>query len=372
MTEAGVENEAEDLTPRRRPSRRRQVVRTVVSLAIVVLIFVGVLPRITDLSDVWADIRAMTPLEVVSLAAAGLWNLITYQFVLVAASPGLKLSQAFVMTQATTAVSNTVPAGSAVGVGMTYAMYSSWGFTKAQGALYILVAGVWNTFAKLALPTVALALLLIAGGASAGRVTAGLIGIGALAAAVGLFWTMLRSDRGAYRVGNFFGRVVSRLRQVFRRPPVRTWGEAAVAFRDETIGLLRRRWIALSVATLVSHLSLFAVLLVALRHVGVSQHDVPWTEALAVFAFVRLVTAVPLTPGGLGIVELGLTAGLVAAGGQRSEVLAAVLVFRVLTYVLPIFVGAICYVVWRRKSSWRRPATTGTAPEAPAPAVDTS
>jgi uncharacterized protein (TIRG00374 family) len=305
----------------------------------------------------------MTWLELVTLGIAAAWNLVTYQFVIVAASPGLKLSQAFVMTQATTAVSNTLPAGSAVGVGMTYAMYSSWGFSRAQGALYILVAGVWNTFAKLALPILALALLFLYGRASPGRITAGLIGLAALAGAVALFWIMLRTDRGAYRVGNGVGRVVSALRRVIRRPPVRDWGEGAVRFRSQTVGLLHRRWVALSVATIVSHVSLFVVLLVAMRHVGVSEKDVPWEEALAVFAFVRLITAVPLTPGGLGVVELGLTAGLVAAGGQRSEVVASVLVYRALTYVLPILVGAFCYVVWRRKSSWHKPPAQTAAPD---------
>lgn len=342
------------------------MIRTVISLVIVGAIFFGVMPQIADLSDVWADIRAMTSVELVTLGLLAIWNLVTYQFVIVAASPGLKLSQAFVMTQATTAVSNTLPAGSAVGVGMTYAMYSSWGFSRAQSTLYILVAGVWNTFAKLALPILALALLLIRGAASPGRISAGLIGVGTLAAAVALFWVMLRSDDGAHRVGSFVGRVVSRVRRLFRRPPVQDWGDAAVSFRSQTIGLLQRRWVALTVATLVSHLSLFAVLLLTLRNVGVSEADVPWTDVLAVFAFVRLITAVPLTPGGLGVVELAMTAGLVAAGGQKTEVVAAVLVYRGLTYVLPIFAGVICYVVWQRKTSWHKPqAHTGNAGAVP-------
>jgi uncharacterized protein (TIRG00374 family) len=83
---------------------------------------------------------------------------------------------------------------------------------------------------------------------------------------------------------------------------------------------------------------------------------VGWVEVLAVFAFVRLLSALPVTPGGVGVVELGLTAGLVAAGGNRAKVVAAVLVFRALTYLLPIPVGVLTYVVWRRKSSWRATA----------------
>jgi putative heme transporter len=73
----------------------------------------------------------------------------------------------------------------------------------------------------------------------------------------------------------------------------------------------------------------------------------------------------PLTPGGLGVVELGYIGGLVAAGGSRPDVVAAVLLFRVLTYGIQIPIGGFTYLIWRAKSSWRResvddPATAGT------------
>ena len=87
---------------------------------------------------------------------------------------------------------------------------------------------------------------------------------------------------------------------------------------------------------------------------GFSESEVGWAEILAVFAFTRLVTAIPLTPGGLGVVELALTSGLVAAGGNCEEVVAAVLVYRFLTYVPPIPLGIISYVFWRRNTSRRR------------------
>jgi uncharacterized protein (TIRG00374 family) len=102
--------------------------------------------------------------------------------------------------------------------------------------------------------------------------------------------------------------------------------------------------------SLVSHLSLYAVLVVALRDVGVSDAEVSWAQVLAVFAFARLATAIPLTPGGLGFVEGVLVTGLVGAGGDPAEVAAAVVVYRALTWALPILVGVGCYVWWRRRS----------------------
>jgi len=81
------------------------------------------------------------------------------------------------------------------------------------------------------------------------------------------------------------------------------WELATVKFRARTIGLVEHRWVVITMTSLVSHLSLYVVLLVALRDVGVSDAEVGWAEVLAVFAFARLATAIPLTPGGLGFVE---------------------------------------------------------------------
>jgi len=135
-----------------------------------------------------------------------------------------------------------------------------------------------------------------------------------------------------------------------RRPRVAGWELATVKFRARTIDLVEHRWIAITATSLISHLSLYLVLLVALRDVGVSDAEVGWAEVLPVFAFARLATAIPLTPGGLGFVEGVLAIGLVGAGGDPDQVAAAVLVYRALTWALPILVGVGCYVWWRRRS----------------------
>jgi uncharacterized protein (TIRG00374 family) len=95
------------------------------------------------------------------------------------------------------------------------------------------------------------------------------------------------------------------------------------------------------------------VLLAALRLTGVSEGSVGWAEVLAVFAFARLVTAIPITPGGVGVVELALITGLTRAGGDDAGVVAAVLLHRLLTFVLPIAIGGLTYLYWRRNRSWR-------------------
>ncbi|NNC93748.1 MAG: UPF0104 family protein [Acidimicrobiia bacterium] len=340
----------------------KRILQTVVSLAIVVGIFVFAFPQFADYGDVWTEITAMTVIEIVTLLAVAIWNLVTYWFVLTAVMPGLTYPQAAISNQASTAVANTLPGGGAIAVGVTYAMYRSWGFGKSEFALAAVVSGVWNNFAKLGMPVLALALLALEGEITTARVIAAVAGIGVLIGFIALWSLFLYKESLARRIGAFVGRLVTRLRGVIGKPPVSDWGVAGVGFRARALVLLRTRWLRLTAATLVSHISLWVVLLVTLRHVGVGNDVLSWVQVLAVFAFIRLISALPITPGGVGVVELGLTVGLQVAADFtgvnetlfEAKIAAAVLVFRAITFLLPVPLGAISYLIWRSNRSWRK------------------
>src|SRR5207253_5521900 len=134
-----------------------------------------------------------------------------------------------------------------------------------------------------------------------------------------------------------------------RRPPPSDVTGSLPGFRDRTAGLLAARGWRITAATAASQLALWLVLLACLRATGLSQAQVPWQTSLAAFAFVRLLTALPITPGGLGITELGLV-GTLAAGvspGVGAQVTAAVLIYRAVTYLPPIPLGAAAYLMWQ-------------------------
>jgi uncharacterized protein (TIRG00374 family) len=175
---------------------------------------------------------------------------------------------------------------------------------------------------------------------------------------------VLRSDDLARSIGALAGRVAEwGAKKVHRTVHGDTWGDGAIRFRHRSVDLVKRRWPVLTVTAFVGQLSLFLVLLVSVRAVGLSNAEVSWAEVLASWAFVRLISAIPITPGGLGVVELGLTAAL--ANGENTalttKAAAAVLLYRFFTYLLPIPVGAGCYVFWRLNHSWRKRRTTVTA-----------
>ncbi|MEA2447464.1 MAG: putative heme transporter [Actinomycetota bacterium] len=338
----------------KKDERAKKLIQGVVSLLLIGAVFFYALPKIADFSEVWGSIRAMSPLEIGTLIFAALWNIITYWFVIVASLPGSNVWQAMKVNQASTAVANTLPGGGALGLGVTFGMFSGYGFSRSEISLSVLVSGIWNNFVKLGMPIIALAALAVSGGASPGLMSAAVVGVIVLVGAILVFSATLRSDALARKVGDGLAHVANPVRRLLRKPPVQGWGESAVGFRSKTVTLLHDRWVRLTVATLVSHFSLYLVLLLALRHVGVSQSEVGWAEVLAAFAFVRLISALPITPGGLGVVELGLTAALVAAGGNEPQVVASVLIYRALTYLLPIPLGAALYLKWKKGAEARR------------------
>jgi len=101
--------------------------------------------------------------------------------------------------------------------------------------------------------------------------------------------------------------------------------------------------------------SLFFVLLLSLRHMGVSEAELPTVEIFAVYTFSRLLSAVPITPGGVGVIDLGYIAGMTAIdNGEHAQIVAGILIFRVLTYGIQIPLGAVTYFIWRAKKSWMR------------------
>jgi hypothetical protein len=59
------------------------------------------------------------------------------------------------------------------------------------------------------------------------------------------------------------------------------------------------------------------------------------------------------------VVELVLIGWLTAAGGDPEQVTAAVLVYRALTWALPILIGICCYVWWHQSRLRPSPVAAG-------------
>jgi uncharacterized membrane protein YbhN (UPF0104 family) len=199
----------------------------------------------------------------------------------------------------------------------------------------------------LAFPRVALGLLTVAGEKHRLLQTVAIVGAMIFVAASAAWIAGLSSKRLARWAGNLSARIATRGLRAIGREPASWTGETFAAFRADSVGLVRRRWHYLTAATLAGHLSVFVVLLVCLRVFGV-HGEVTVIEAFAAWSLARLLGAIPITPGGLGVVELALTTALVGFGGENAEVVTAVLTYRFLTIVPTLGVGLLLGATWKR------------------------
>jgi uncharacterized protein (TIRG00374 family) len=347
-----------DEAHRKRRHGRARIIGIVASVVVIAGVFAFALPRIADYGEVWDEVQTLSWQWLAALVLATLLNLATYGPPLMAALPGLSYVRASRVTLASSALSSVAPGGAAVGMATSFAMLRAWGFSGRPVGLAVVVQSIWNQFVILGFPIVAVAALAAQGGRNRTLELVAVVALVIFVLAVVGFAIGLSSARLARRVGDRAARLASRVKHLLRRSPVKWNGTSFVRFRAETIVLIRRRWLFLTTSTLAGHLTVFLVLLASLAAVGVERHEVTIVEAFAAWALARILGAIPITPGGVGFVELGLTGALVAFGATNAEAVAATLIYRFLTIVPTLVVGLLAAATWKLG---QRPAAPETA-----------
>jgi uncharacterized membrane protein YbhN (UPF0104 family) len=165
-----------------------------------------------------------------------------------------------------------------------------------------------------------------------------------------LFWAVvLRSERiTAWLVAaihKLTTRAVSRWPSLAPRIAVHDVGAGLLDVRA-SLREVAGRPLGLLAATALAQSVGAVILVVALRGLGVGD-ELGLIEFARIYFVVTLLSSFVPVPGGVGVVEAGLTGALVAAGVDAPAALAGVLVYRLITYVVPIIMGAILYVMWR-------------------------
>ena len=323
--------------PRRRP--RRRVLLGVLGAAFALATFAYFLPQIADYRDVWRVLKGLSWPWALALAGATALNLVTFAPPWLVVLPGLTFLRAFALTQVSTALAMVFPGGAAVGIAGAYGILRRWGFPGREIGRAVTLVSLWNQFANLSYPIIAVFLLAVSGGDSPVLETAAFVGAALLGVAIAALAAVLASERTATGIGDLTAAIVDRARARLGRRAVTWGGESFNRFRVDAASVVRRRWHLLTLATYAGTLTVFLVLLVALRALGVPGSEVSAVEAFAAWSLARLLGTIPLTPGGVGVVELGLTGALVGFGGNNAGVVAAVLVYRFLTIVPTVLLG---------------------------------
>ena len=339
------------------PGSGRRVRRVGVGagVAAVSAVLVAVLPRLlqTTWPEVWMLLALVPAGWLLVLAVVWLAGLVVHTLVLSASMPGLSARRALALNLAGSSVANVVPLGGPVSLGLTTGMARSWGFRSTAIGAFLTVSTVWNVAARAGLGLVGLAWWVTRPAATHPV----LVGAAATPVAVLLAGTVaiLTWDRAAGLVAGAAGRLAAAGTRVVAVLHRRDGGRATgVGVRDRVAGsvadvrrssvaIARRSWPALSAGMLGYSALLCVLLALCLRVLGATQ---PVVTVVAAVCVERLLTAVPLTPGGAGVAEIGLAGSLVLAGVEPAAAAAAALLYRLYTFALEIPVGLVVATGW--------------------------
>ncbi|AKU18789.1 hypothetical protein VV02_09615 [Luteipulveratus mongoliensis] len=336
---------------------RRTVIQAVLGLTLAIAIIAWGLPHFAESSwpQIWHHLDRvgwMVTLELFGLVALGLW---LYTFTLTGSLPGLSHSKALMMNVAGSSVGNLLPGGGAAGVGVTYLFGRTWGFSRLSISTSIIVSGVWNVLARVGLPFLGIAMLSLDETALPKSVRRGALvgGIGGLIVLLA-FIAMLVSEKWAGRFGVFLdkhiGHWIARLR---RGPKKGQRVDMKAVLQNQRVRLAsvtKTGWFPMTVGV-TGFLGIYFVLFWrTMAAVGV---DIPTPKLFAAYAIGRLLTAVGVTPGGLGITEAGTLTVLVAWGADKPAAAAGVLLFAIFTHIFEVPLGALGWLGW-----WLSPKVT--------------
>jgi putative heme transporter len=336
-------------------SRKKQLITIGVAIVVIGLTFAFVLPKIADYRSVWDVIRTLSWLSILALVGATVLNVVTFAPPWMVCMPKLGFVRALLVTQASTATTYVAPGGAAPGMAVSFAMLRAWGFTSRQVAVTVAVLGVWNQMIIFGSVPFAFALLALVGESDPLLRSFAVAGLVVFAAGIALFAAIMWSENLARWVGDTAAQVSNWAIRIMHRGPVKFGGHSVVGFRNDALDLLRRRWHVITLATLAGQLSMFLLLYVTVRVLGIGSSELLGVEIFAAWTVAKLIGSIPITPGGLGVVELGLTSLLVAFGAPKADAVAATLVYRTLSIVPTLVLGLIAAATWKRYQPGAKP-----------------
>jgi hypothetical protein len=243
-------------------------------------------------------------------------------------------------------VTNTLPGGDAVGASVQYRMLAGSGIDTVQAAGGLAVSSIISVGALFALPIFALPVIVGGEAVSAGLVHAGELGAIGFVLIVGLGVLVLRSDQTLLQLAKLVNWVFSKIPGKKERPSASELGERLINERNQVRSDLGKNWWK-AVLLVAGRIGFdYGSLLAILRATGTRPNP---SLVLLAYAATAVLALLPITPGGLGIVEASLSGLLVLAHVPSANAVVATLAFRLGSYWLPTIAGAVCYWLYRRR-----------------------
>ena len=331
---------------------RKRLMRTVFWLAVTGVSLYLVAPSLVEVLGSWSDLDTLAPgwFGVMAVLQAGtlacLWAL---QFL---AMRGPSFSAVVSSQLAGNALAKIAPGGGAVGAALQYKMLVQAGLPGPRAVAGLTAANLLAFAVVLAMPMLAIPAI-VRGGVNRNLLEAAGIGVVVFVALFAIGAVLIAFDG----VLAWVGRVIQRVRNRLRRgsEPLRHLPDRLLRERDRIVGTLGPRWKRALAATSGRWAFDYATLLAALAAVGSQPRP---SLVLLAFCAAQILAQIPITPGGLGFVEAGLTAMLTLAGVSAGAAVLATFAYRLFSYWLPLPIGLAAFGWHARR--YRAAASTAT------------
>lgn len=321
-----------------------RLVQFVVGIGLAVFLLWWGLPKVahTTWPDVWhllSGLQFGTIVGLTVLMISGLW-LVTFLYT--GSLKGLGHVQAMIVNACGSSIGNLLPGGGAFGVVVTYKQLRSWGFLRRDISTMVIVTGVWNVLARVVLPVVGIVAIIFGIGqlnplVAQAAILGALIGVSVVVA----FWGALASEEFAHKLGRWLMKVSGPLRRKSRKDVDLEF--AITDLRRRIIEIVRYGWLEMTYG-LVGFFGVYYILFwFCLNSMGVQM---PFAYMFGAYTVGRLLTAVGITPGGLGVTEAGTAAVLVGWGADPAQATAGVVLFSLFTHFFEVPLGAIGWLIW--------------------------
>lgn len=333
----------------RRPLRR--TVRRFVALLVFLLVVEYLV--IPQLAGARRSLSTLTHVNLALLAAALLAEvgaIVAYAQLTRSVLPHESAPSLLRTTQiqlATLAVSHLVPGGAAAGSGLGVKLLADEGVSGEDAGFAITVQSLGSAVVLNVLLWVALVASIPVRGFNPLYATAAGVGVVLLGAFFALVVGLTRGEARAARLVRGIARRTPFLNEeAVHRAVHRVAGRIRALLGDRSLLLRAIGWAAANWAFDAGCLWIF---------LGAFGDAVDPVSLLVAYGLANVLAAIPITPGGLGVVEAALSASLIGFGVARPTVLVGVVAYRLVNFWLPIPVGALAYASLRAGLGGRRP-----------------
>jgi uncharacterized protein (TIRG00374 family) len=318
----------------------KRAVPLVVAGAAIYLLFpaitkiLGAWPRLANLDPIWytvalaAEVASFTcnfGLQRLALRAKGWFAVVT---------AGLTGNS----------VSSSLPGGSVAGASIQFQMLSTAGFDTDTAASGLTTISLINVAALLGLPLFAAPAMIAGMRVSPTLGHAALIGLAGFVLFTGIGAVVLTTDRPLAAAGRVAEKAWNWLTR--GRHPVSGLDQRLLSDRDGIRRVLGEHWRRALLLTTGRLAFDYGCLLAALHAASSSPQP---SLVLLAYAATGILELIPITPGGLGIVEAGLSSLLILAGVHPANAVLATLAYRLASYWLPLVAGLPAYLLFRHR-----------------------